>query len=175
MDMSKEVPYELLNSMQVCMSSFLYIPLTDAESIQNSFVIPGSGIYWKGVAHDGPAYKPIAAAYERAQEISKGGSFIVNVVYEWIPLQKINSVPLHKTAYRRAPKPNCLILIGWPRDAQSEKMVDEARSLVHEIAACVVGGALELKDVKNQPYANYGMISRTLLALVFVLITGCAR
>ncbi|EKM80430.1 hypothetical protein AGABI1DRAFT_120446 [Agaricus bisporus var. burnettii JB137-S8] len=137
MDMSKEIPYEMVNSLQ------------------NSIIVPGSGVYWKGVAIPGPSYKPIANTYAKVQEISKSGTFSTLAVYELLPLQKINSVPLNTTAYRRSTNPNCLLSLNWPRDLNSQALVDEARSLTHQLAACVAGGASELEDEKSRPYANY--------------------
>lgn len=109
------------------------------------------------MAVPGPSYKPIANTYAKVQEISKSGKYSVHVIYELIPLQKITSVPLNRTAYRRSTKPNCLLSLDWSRDTNLQGLVDEARSLTHELAACVVGGVSELEDKKSQPYANYGM------------------
>ncbi|KAF5362017.1 hypothetical protein D9756_002634 [Leucocoprinus leucothites] len=99
--------------------------------------------------------EPIAKAHEKVIEIVKGGKFIANAIYEWIPLKKINSVPANKTAYRRIPTPNCLINIGWPGGTHSAEKVDEARPLARQIAVCVAGGESKLKDVKSQGYTNY--------------------
>lgn len=109
------------------------------------------------MAIPGPSYKPIANTYAKVQEISKSGTFSILAVYELLPLQKINSVPLNTTAYRRSTNPNCLLSLNWPRDLNSQALVDEARSLTHQLAACVAGGASELEDEKSRPYANYGM------------------
>ncbi|KAF9452162.1 FAD-binding domain-containing protein [Macrolepiota fuliginosa MF-IS2] len=136
-DMTKEVPYEVLNSLQ------------------NPMVNHGNGVYWKGVAHEGPSYKPIAMGHEKIVEIVKAGKFHANAIYEWIPLQKINSVPGNRTAYRRIPNPNCLIVVGWPGKTHSGEKVAEARPLAYEIAACLAGGLAALKDVKSQGYSNY--------------------
>lgn len=114
------------------------------------------GVYWKGVAHQGPEYEIIAKAYEKVIEVANTGRFTANAIYEWIPLQKINSVPAGKTAYRRTPNPNCLIVIGWPGDTSTEEKVDEARAFAHEIAGRVAGGPSKLKEIKSQAYSNYG-------------------
>jgi hypothetical protein len=116
----------------------------------------GNGVYWKGVAHDGPVLEPIAKAHEKVIEIAKGGKFIGSTVYEWVPLRKINSVPINKTAYRRIPRPNCLIMVGWPGSTHSPEKVDEARPLAQQIAACVAGGESKLREVTSQGYTNYG-------------------
>lgn len=118
----------------------------------------GNGVYWKGVAHEGPNYKPIAEAHQRITEIFREGKFVATAIYEWVPLQKINSIPANKMAYRRIPNPNCLIVVGWPGTAHSEGKVSEARPLAHGIAACIVGGLSQLKDVKSQGYSNYGTV-----------------
>ncbi|EKM80429.1 hypothetical protein AGABI1DRAFT_128103 [Agaricus bisporus var. burnettii JB137-S8] len=137
MDMSKEVPYETINSLQ------------------NNLITPGNGVYWKAVAVPGPSYQPIADVYAKVQEISKSGKFSVLVLYELLHLQKTNSIPLNKTAFRRSTKPNCLLSLDWPKDIHSQALVDEARALTHQLAVCVAGGASELEDKSSQPYANY--------------------
>jgi hypothetical protein len=116
----------------------------------------GKGVYWKGVAHDGPVLEPMAKAQEKVIEIAKGGKFIGTMVYEWIPLRKINSVPVNKSAYRRTLRPNCLIIVEWPGSTHSAEKVDEARPLAQQIAACVAGGEPKLKEVTSQGYTNYG-------------------
>jgi FAD/FMN-containing dehydrogenase len=126
-------------------------------------VRPGNGVYWKGVAHSGPDLETMAKVQEKCIEITKGGKFTVQVAYEWIPLQKINSVPVNATAYRRIPDPNCLVIVGWPGNTHSNEKVDEARPLAHQLAGCVAGGESKLQDVKNQGYANYGGSPLTLI------------
>jgi hypothetical protein len=116
----------------------------------------GNGVYWKGVAHNGPIFEPIAAGHAKVIEVFKGGKFMANTIYEWIPLKKINSVPATSTAYRRIPSPNCLVVVAWPGHTHSSEKVDEARPLAHQIAACVAGGESNLKDVKSLGYTNYG-------------------
>ncbi|KAJ3568528.1 hypothetical protein NP233_g5653 [Leucocoprinus birnbaumii] len=136
-DMTKEVPYETPNPLQ------------------NPYVRPGNGAYWKGVAHKGPDLQPMVNAHQKATEISQGGKTYVQVVYEWFHLFKINSVPAGATAYRRIPDPNCSVIIGWPGEAHSDEKVDETRTFAHRIADCIAGGESNLKDVKSQGYANY--------------------
>ncbi|KAJ3554252.1 hypothetical protein NP233_g12461 [Leucocoprinus birnbaumii] len=136
-DLAKEIPYEVLNSLQ------------------NPMVPHGNGVYWKGVAHDGPVFEPIAKAHEKVVEIIKGRTFMVNTIYEWIPLKKINSFPASEAAYRRSHSPNCLIIVGWLGKTNLAAKVDEARPLAYQIAACVAGGELNLKDSKSQGYTNY--------------------
>ncbi|KXN87663.1 hypothetical protein AN958_08300 [Leucoagaricus sp. SymC.cos] len=137
-DKAKEIPYEVLNSLM------------------NPMALHGNGVYWKGVAHNGPALEPMTKAYEKVLDIARGGKFIANAIYEWIPLKKINSVPASATAYRRIPNPNCLVIIGWPGSTHSAEKVDEARPLAHAIAGCVAGGEDNLRDVKSHGYTNYG-------------------
>ncbi|KAJ3565810.1 hypothetical protein NP233_g7401 [Leucocoprinus birnbaumii] len=136
-DLAKEVPYEILNGLQ------------------NPYVLPDYGTYWKGVAHKGPEVKDMLNTQQKALEVVKGGRFMVQVLYEWIPLNKINSVPMHATAYRRIPDPNCMVIIRWPGEAHSDEKVDDARTVAYQIASCVVGGESNLKDAKSQGYANY--------------------
>lgn len=57
------------------------------------------------------------------------------------------------------PKPNCLVIIGWPGHTHSAEKIDEARVLNHAVAACVAGGAFELKEDESQGYSNYGKTS----------------
>ena len=116
----------------------------------------GDGVYWKGVLHDGPTLEPISQACKKAIEIVGGGQFTATLIYEWISLKKINSVPGDKTAYRRLPGPSCLVSVNWPGNTNSNDKVDEARPLTRQLAAYVAGGNL---SPKNQGYANYGVFS----------------
>ncbi|KAF5364309.1 hypothetical protein D9756_000778 [Leucocoprinus leucothites] len=136
-DLTQDMPYEAVNTLQ------------------DNRIDYGSGIYWKGVAYEGPNYESMAKAHEAIVRAVKSGGVLANAIYEWIPLQKINAVPLNATAFCRRPNPNCLIIISWHRDANSEGKVDQARDFAYDIAECVVGGLSALKDVKSQAYSNY--------------------
>lgn len=154
-NLAKEIPYEVLNSIQVR----LLFPTASFELtvvFQNHMALHGDGVYWKGVTHDGPTLGPITQAYKKAIEIAQGGRFTATLIYEWISLKKINSVPGNKTAYRRLSVPSCLVSVNWPGNTNSNDKVDEARPLTRQLAACVAGGDL---SSKNQGYANYGVFS----------------
>lgn len=159
-DLAKEIPFELLNSTQVRRFTCPSVSFELVMMYQNRMAPHGDGVYWKGVTHNGPALEPITQAHEKAVEIVKNGNFLATLLYEWISLEKINSVPVNKTAYRRLSVPNCLVSISWPGNTHSADKVDEARSLTRQLAARVAGGEL---SSKNQGYANYGVFSFSFL------------
>lgn len=155
-DTTKEMPFELLNTIQVRDSSRQDAAHTQKRPCQNAIAEHGNGVYWKGVTVEGPDYETTVRAYERIQEVSRDGRFTAIAIYEWWPLQKILSVPADRTVFHRIPRPNCLILIGWPGRTNSEEKVDEARRYAHEIAVLVAGGLNEMKDARIRGYNNYG-------------------
>ncbi|KAF9452161.1 FAD binding domain-containing protein [Macrolepiota fuliginosa MF-IS2] len=136
-DTAKEIPFELLNT------------------IQNAITEHGNGVYWKGVTVAGPDYETTAKAHERIAQVAGDGRFTATAIYEWWPLQKVVSVPPENSVFHRIPRPNCLILIGWPGETNSEEKVDEARGYAHEIATLVAGGVNEVMDAKLRGYNNY--------------------
>lgn len=115
-----------------------------------------NGVYWKGVTVKGPDYETTARAHKRITEICADGRFTAVAIYEWWPLQKLMSVPAEKTVFHRHPNPNCLVLMGWPGETNSEEKVEEARGYAHEVADLVVTGLIDMADPENRGYNNYG-------------------
>lgn len=98
----------------------------------------------KRVVNDGLDYEPIARTYERIIEFAKAGQFAVNAVYEWYSFQKINAVPINKTAFPRRLKPISFIVVGWSPDTHSEEKTEEGWRVMEEIAACITGGEIPI-------------------------------
>ena len=110
----------------------------------------------KGVApRTLPHYTTIAQAQSLAVEITKGltpEGFRIGVGIEYLPLQKVASVPRGATAYRRAPTPNIMIMIAWVNDGKDS--VDKAREHGNAIVDILVG--TQADNEQRLGYANYG-------------------
>ncbi|KAG5653117.1 hypothetical protein H0H81_002184 [Sphagnurus paluster] len=142
-DHTKEVPYENVNAAL------------------NTAMAHGKGVYQKGFANSKSEYQPIAKAYEKILSISNP-EFQVNLIFEYVPIGKIISVPQHVTAFRRDPAPLAVIMILWTKD--EEGTIEHARSIARDLSRTVAGG--ELTQLQNFGYANYG----TILARAFVTV-----
>lgn len=110
----------------------------------------------KGSAHRVPHYPSIAKAHARAVEITQQGKFRANVVFEYLPLAKIMSVPAGTTAFRRDATPTILIVIVWKE--LTEENADHARGYAHELVKIATGGGQsEVTAAQSLGYGNYGM------------------
>ncbi|CAA7269963.1 unnamed protein product [Cyclocybe aegerita] len=133
-DMSKEIPYEELNSLQ------------------NPLAKHGSGVYMKGVALRRVHLPSFVKAHKRLAEIISGGVFRGAITYEFFGLKKVNAVPIDATAFRREMAGNVLINILWD---VSQDRTEEARKLTHELCAIVLEGQQGISESESLGYSNY--------------------
>ncbi|KAF8165078.1 FAD binding domain-containing protein [Crassisporium funariophilum] len=134
-DMSKEMPFEQLNSLQ------------------NPMAGHGRGVYMKGFAHKKPHYPSIASAHQKFVAIAKSHSFQGGLLYEYFPLAKVNSVATNATAFRREVAPNVVVLLNW--DPKIQDLSEEARKNAYELAAIVSEGQSEITSSESLGYSNY--------------------
>ena len=83
--------------------------------------------------------------------------FNVLLVYELIPLKKINSVAPDATAFRsRGPQANIVMVVGW--DKEEDNDVDHARAMTQEFTKIIEATAERTPtENENSFYGNYGM------------------
>ncbi|EAU84314.1 FAD binding domain-containing protein [Coprinopsis cinerea okayama7 len=132
-DMAKEIPFEELNGLQNDMSEH------------------GKGQYLKGVSQKSPDYPSMKKIMDKMDGIAQK-KFIPAVIYEYFPLHKVNSVPVHATAFRRETTPNVLLNFTWEGD---KDRTDEARALAKDIIDDVVAGQVGLSNSEKFGYTNY--------------------
>jgi len=135
-DMTKEFPYEALNSLQ------------------NPMLLHGQGRYFKGVSHNKIDAQKVVKMYEKVVEMSRENSGLSpTVLFEYFPLGKINSVPSGATAFRRSSDPSILIAMGWK--GISEENTERARALVYEFIKISQGEKVEASQ--RLGYTNYDL------------------
>ncbi|TEB23723.1 hypothetical protein FA13DRAFT_1797769 [Coprinellus micaceus] len=136
MDFAKEIPFEQLNA------------LTNA-------VVPAGGCYYlRGFSHKGPDFGCTFRALQKVGEVAKGGVFTPSVLFEYLPVSKINSVTTSATAFRRQTAPNVLVMLKW--DGSAPEKTYEARGIVTEIADIFASSQDGLSDSEKLGYVNYG-------------------
>ncbi|RXW25440.1 hypothetical protein EST38_g388 [Candolleomyces aberdarensis] len=131
MDMAKEIPYEQLNSLQ------------------NPFAEYGKGYYLKGVTQSSPDHRSISEVLDRSAKIAAEGIFRPALIYEYLPLEKVNAVPIPSTAFRRQFGSNILTSISWEG---SLERTNGARDVAKELIDIVMRG----EGAEELGYANYG-------------------
>ncbi|KAF9569413.1 FAD-binding domain-containing protein [Agrocybe pediades] len=134
-DMTKEIPFEELNALQ------------------NPMTMHGKGVYQKGVAHIRPHPEAVVQAHDRLMEIVKEGHFIGQIIYEYVPLDKINSVPTHATAFRREITSNILVNLTWDQSIQDR--TEGGRKIAKELTSILAGSASDLTISQSLGYSNY--------------------
>ncbi|TFK28994.1 FAD binding domain-containing protein [Coprinopsis marcescibilis] len=110
------------------------IPYEEMNAIQNHILDHGKGYYVKGFAQKEPDYA-----------IAKAGEFSLTCLYEYFPLEKINSVPVASTAFRRMASQN---ILGMDKS-------QKARELMNEVFNTIISPAQLVPEQDKVGYVNY--------------------
>ncbi|KAF8226547.1 FAD binding domain-containing protein [Tricholoma matsutake] len=140
MDKSREIPYEEVNTLQ------------------NHIAFPGQGIYLKSLAQRKPHFPSIFAAHNKIIDICKSTPFKASLIFDYLPLQKIRSVPDGMTAFRREEVVEVFVLMTWKAEEDEEgRYTDQARVIAHEIAEIVHKGQQKMLITESESlgYSNY--------------------
>lgn len=109
------------------------------------FATPHQNYYLKGVLlSDLPTRDLSRRVFDRVVQASKE-DFNVAMILEYLPNDKINSIPEDATPYRRNLPGNALILVNW-KEHTPEKQ-EAARQTTHDLATLMPDG---------EGYGNYG-------------------
>jgi hypothetical protein len=106
----------------------------------------------KGVFQTKPHFDSIREVFERVQSDEKK-DFQIAVLYEYLTLTQINSIPNGATPFR-SPGYNVLSFARWPHDTPEN--LKYARELVGELTSIVLKGRAQLPGSENSGYGNYG-------------------
>ena len=105
----------------------------------------GANYYFKGVLLSNKPSEDISLEkFSRLQEIGSSPDFTVTLMHEFMPHQKINSVPADATPFRRDLPGNALIAIQWKDDTPEKSL--KAKEMAHALAESAP---------KEEPYGNY--------------------
>lgn len=117
--------------------------------VQNIFAIPHQNYYLKGVLlSDVPSKDLSRKVFDRVMGASKE-DFNVAMILEYLPNDKINSIPEDATPYRRNLPGNALILVQWSENTPEKQAA--ARQTTHDLATLMPDG---------EGYGNYGQFSQ---------------
>ncbi|KAF5326847.1 hypothetical protein D9619_005057 [Psilocybe cf. subviscida] len=133
-DTSKEIPYEEINSMLL------------------SIAAHGPGTYQKGTGNKSPDFPSLKRAHEKVIETVGSGKINGAVLFEYYPLQKVNTVPREATAFRREMVNNVVLILRW--DQKTVDRTVEARSIGAELLDILQGGQSELTTSESLGYSN---------------------
>jgi hypothetical protein len=159
-DMTREIPYEVLNSIVVssfaldCRSLMYQLPYP-----QNPFQPHGLATYIKGTFQTKPRLEVYKSVFEKVANVNaERPKMQCGVGFEYFPLQKVSSVPKDATAFSRSPYPSILIMLRWPDDQADD--LEFARSSVHDLMGIISEGNVDLpkpeRGASGYAYANYG-------------------
>jgi hypothetical protein len=150
-DHCKEVNYELLNTT-----------INDA-------VPHGNNAYMTGVFQTKPSTATAAALFKEYVELSAAhpGFFGSAVMFEYFPLDKIQSVASDATAFRsRGPQANVLIISIWT-GKNDEVRFAHAKKVSQVLGGIVSGVEVEPKENENAGYGNHGALDLTSRGFLF--------
>ena len=125
----------------------------------------------KGFTYPEPHYASALEAHTRVIAMTahkRIPQFSPAILYEYIPLSKINSVPRNATAFMRTYQSNGIVVVSWnpavtpgTREALDlgdveKENTDQARELAKELAGIVLSGTA--KEGTLLGYSNYGAL-----------------
>ena len=93
--------------------------------------------------------------FDRVAQASESGEYFVTLLFEYSPMQKVNSVDPKATPYRRDLPGNALALINW----KTTKEPEEVRKLAVDLCTMVQAPETDLA------YANYSAFLSIVLPL----------
>ncbi|TDL29767.1 FAD-binding domain-containing protein [Rickenella mellea] len=135
-DMCKEMPYEMINSLQ------------------NPVAAPGKNYYIRGVSQLQPRADISQTIFDGMVKHSSDGEFHVNMLFEYLPLGKVNSVAHDATAFRsRGPQNNVVSLIIWGNNTPENTA--KGRAIAHELTSVIVESERPPSESDNSGYGNY--------------------
>jgi len=113
------------------------------------------------VANAIQAFERMVATTETHPTDPKLPACTAMIGYEFLPLQKVCSVPADATAFRsRGPQPNIVISISWDNEEEGGADVEYARKIARELKKIIEDTATKtLAEDENEYYANYGSVS----------------
>ncbi|KAH6915196.1 FAD binding domain-containing protein [Coprinopsis sp. MPI-PUGE-AT-0042] len=135
----------------IVQDSVKVIPFEELNGLQNEMSGYGKGAYLKGVTQKRRDFESMKQILAKLDVISQEG-FTPAVIYEYFPLQKINSVPVRATAFRRQLDPNILITFAWEGE---EDRSAKARDIVNKIVDDIVGPIEDVPNPDRIGYTNY--------------------
>ncbi|RPD66672.1 FAD-binding domain-containing protein [Lentinus tigrinus ALCF2SS1-7] len=137
-DMSKEQPYEVLNTLQ------------------NHIAGPGQNVYMKGCFAPEPFPRALLPrVFARVVELSAPEAYTFGLLFEYFPLGKVNAVPDAATAYRRGLASNVLCAVYAKEE--SDAAFKYSRDAAHELTGMITG-----KKGEEIGYGNYSPDSEAL-------------
>ncbi|KAI0676966.1 FAD-binding domain-containing protein [Trametes maxima] len=129
-DLTKEIPYEQLNSLQ------------------NHIAAPGQNVYMKGAFVPQPIPPGLLPrVFQRVTALSAPQEYVIGLLNEYFPLRAANAIADDATAYKRALVPNVLCSVFAQRDG--EEALAYARDAARELIG-LYGG-----DEGSVGYGNY--------------------
>lgn len=162
--MAKEIPFEALNTLHVSISIFTLRELVLSFCIpQNPFTEHGSARYIKGTVQTKTPVSTTQTAFDQALQISASGYPKLNILYEYMPVAKINSPP---AALLRRPGYNVVILATWEKDTPENQIAVQQH--VRNIADILSKSQTTLTEAEKVGYANYGTSAFTMRSLQMV-------
>ncbi|THH28994.1 hypothetical protein EUX98_g5195 [Antrodiella citrinella] len=115
-DMTKEIPYEDVNTMQ------------------NGIALHGFNYFMKGTFLDKkPSLDMTRTAFNKVMELAQFGVIDVAMGFEYGSNERVNSVPADETPFRRDLPGNGVVLVKWNDDALEKAKY--ARDAAHALAA----------------------------------------
>ena len=173
-DMTKEIPYENLNTLFVSLTyrglSILVLMSDWCPYNQNGMAVPGKCTYMKGVFQTKPHLDSVRQVLKRVQQTDENHGHLSMTLFEYFPVTKVNSVPNGATPFCRYPGYNVLSVTRWEHDTLDNYKY--GRDTTRELTSIISKGQGELAGYENTGYGNYGWFHLTTTLVVANIIAS---
>ncbi|KAH8118528.1 FAD-binding domain-containing protein [Phellopilus nigrolimitatus] len=130
------------------------IPYENLNAAQNAIAVPGQNVYMKGVTQSSMRPEIAADIFQKVTELTSDASFQLAVVFEYFPLDKINSVPNDAMAFNnRSKEKNILSTCSWGDHTPENQSI--GRDKVYAITDLIANFEEDEEAAKTRAYGNY--------------------
>ncbi|KAI5124786.1 hypothetical protein M0805_005420 [Coniferiporia weirii] len=135
-DLSAEIPYEKLNSLQ------------------NEATRHGRNVYMRGVLQSSIRPETATEVLDKVAEVTADSTFQVAAIFEYFPLDKVNAVPKNAMAFdNRTTSQNVLVNCIW--DEHTPENSKTGRDKVYAVSDLITSFEKDLEVSEARAYGNY--------------------
>ena len=121
----------------------------------------GKNYYLKGVFTTGPIPSHAPALFNRLMEICDTQKLNITLMFEYIPIQKVLSIPNDATAHIRGKRVSAVAFCTW--DEGGKERLDEVRAAARELVDMILEAEKEINEIDVNTNTGYGNYSKILL------------
>jgi FAD/FMN-containing dehydrogenase len=137
------------------------IPYEQVNALQNTHAPHGASAFFTGGAQAKPSFAAHKAAMDYLTEAWATHAWLEGtLVFDYLPLGKVCSVPAAETPFHRSANSNILSMSRWTEDSETDR-AEIAEKIASDVMK-ILQGHEEMTQQESMGYANYDPVVRTI-------------